>query len=230
MKLVPKNWESFQHYKDRCPPWVKLHKTLLDDKTFQRLPVASRALAPMLWLLASESKDGSFDGSIDELAFRLRQTEKEIAVGLEALIEKGFFIQMQCASDSLAERKQVAVPETEAETYKPEADKETEATAADVFVLPEWIPVETWKSYCKTRTAKKAKNEPHALGLIVADLAKFKSVGHDPIEILNNSIKSGWAGVFEPKQQARGSPAASIEARNKANVADWVPPEMRATA
>ena len=70
MKLVPKNWTIFQHYKDRCPPWVKLHRELLNDKQFMCLPVASKALAPLLWLLASESNDGSFNASVEELMFR----------------------------------------------------------------------------------------------------------------------------------------------------------------
>ncbi|MBK5203904.1 MAG: hypothetical protein JJD98_00395 [Polaromonas sp.] len=75
-------------------------------------------------------------------------------------------------------------------------------TASQSFVLPEWIPEDTWAAYCKVRTGKKAKNEPHALGLIVKDLEKFKAAGHNPVECLNNSIKSGWAGVFEPKSKA----------------------------
>jgi len=78
-------------------------------------------------------------------------------------------------------------------------EKKEDKEAVPAFVLPDWIPSETWTAYCKVRTGKKAKNEPHALGLIVKDLEKFRSAGHDPIEILNNSIKSGWAGVFEPK-------------------------------
>ena len=77
------------------------------------------------------------------------------------------------------------------------------------FVLPEWIPEDTWAAYCKVRTAKKAKNEPHALGLIVGDLEKFKAAGHDPVECLNNSIKSGWAGVFEPKAK-QFTPAGTV--------------------
>lgn len=125
MMLTPKNWVSFQHYKDRCPPWIKLHKGLLDDSTFQRLPTASRALAPMLWLLASESKDGVFDGSAAELAFRLRQTEKEITTGLEPLISKGFFLVEQDANNLLAGCTQVAVPETETE-----AERETKTDGA----------------------------------------------------------------------------------------------------
>jgi hypothetical protein len=95
MKLVPKNWTIFQHYKDRCPPWVKLHRELLNDKQFMCLPVASKALAPLLWLLASESKTGEFDGSIEELVFRLRFTAKEVESGLKPLIDKGFLDQRQ---------------------------------------------------------------------------------------------------------------------------------------
>ena len=63
MYLV-KSWDRFQHYRDRNPPWVKLHKQFLDDFDFHSLPVASRALAPMLWLLASEH-DHPKGGAID---------------------------------------------------------------------------------------------------------------------------------------------------------------------
>ncbi len=114
--LTVKNWSEFQHYKDRMPPWIKLHKALLDDRTFQRLPDASRALAPCLWLLASESKEGKFNGSAEEIAFRVRQPEKWVAAALKPLISAGFFIVVQDASELLADRGQVAVPETETET------------------------------------------------------------------------------------------------------------------
>ena len=117
-----KNWINFQHYKDRAPPWIKLHKALLDDYEFQSLPLASRALAPMLWLLASESTDGNFDGDLARLAFRLRRSEQEIRDGLMPLIEKGFVID---DSNVLATCLQHAVPETERE-----AEAEAENTTA----------------------------------------------------------------------------------------------------
>lgn len=78
--------------------------------------------------------------------------------------------------------------------------------AVPAFVLPDWIPEDTWAAYCKVRTGKKAKNEPHALGLIVKDLEGFRAAGHDPVAALNNSIKSGWAGVFEPKTKPGQQP------------------------
>jgi hypothetical protein len=109
--LSPKNWNSFQHYKDRAPAWIKLHKALLDDYEFACLPVASKALAPMLWLLASEYEDGQIDASLDKLAFRLHMTRGDLADALSPLIEKGFFD----ASEPLAERKQEASLEKERE-------------------------------------------------------------------------------------------------------------------
>ena len=114
MKLIPKNWVDHQHYKDRNPPWIKLHRKLLNDRAFMCLPLASKALAPLLWLLASESKseNGEFDASTEELEFRLHMSVKDIETGRKALIDKGFFID---ASGVLASCQQVATPETEGE-------------------------------------------------------------------------------------------------------------------
>jgi uncharacterized phage protein (TIGR02220 family) len=97
VKIKPKKWEEFQHYKDihyakgAKPAWVKLHRKLLDDFEYQSLPVASRALAPMLWLIASEDPQGVIDATPEKLAFRLRWTGPEISEALSPLIGKGFF-------------------------------------------------------------------------------------------------------------------------------------------
>lgn len=113
MILTPKNWHSFQHYSRRNPPWIKLHRALLDDYEFSMLPVESRALAPMLWLIASESKDGCIQMSSEALAFRLRASIESIEAGLKPLVLSGFFVD---ASGALANRLQCATPETETET------------------------------------------------------------------------------------------------------------------
>ncbi len=109
MILTPKSWGEFQHYKDREPSWIKLHKNLLTNYEFICLPVASRALAPVLWLLASEYKDGIIDASLDKIAFRLSMTRGDLADALSPLIESGFFD----ASEPLAACKQSACLEKE---------------------------------------------------------------------------------------------------------------------
>jgi len=148
MLLQPKNWAVFQHYKDRCPPWIKLHRDLLNDRVFMRLPIASKAIAPMLWLLASESKDGVFDGSLDELVFRLHISEKEYKDGVKPLIDNDFFV---VVSGVLAECKQVAIPETETET---ETERETETeTKKEKKTLGkrlanDLVLSDEWKEFC----------------------------------------------------------------------------------
>ena len=146
MKLIPKNWAVFQHYKDRNPPWIKLHREFLNDRTFMTLPLASKALAPLMWLLASESKNGVFDGSVDDLMFRLHITKKEYEDGVKPLIDKGFF---EIASGVLADCQQDARPETERETEK---EKETEvkqrtkgSRLSANFDLPD-----SWTEFCQT--------------------------------------------------------------------------------
>lgn len=119
MIYIVKNWTEFQHYKDRSPPWIKLHKGLLDNYDFQCLPVASKALAPMIWLLASEDLDGRVDCAPEKLAFRLRTNTDDVNAGLKPLIDAGFLIaSLNGDSKVIAPRKQVAVPETETETEK----------------------------------------------------------------------------------------------------------------
>lgn len=112
MRLTPKNWAAFQHYKDRAPTWIKLHKSLLNDFEFSRLPLASKALAPLLWVLASEYENGSIDASLEEIAFRVHVTREELDAGLGPLIERGFFL---CDSEpEPAAIKMLAVPEQDA--------------------------------------------------------------------------------------------------------------------
>lgn len=123
MKCIrPKKWSEFQHYKNRCPPWIKLHKALLDDYEFQCLPVASKALAPMLWLLASEYPEGAIPADTRKIAFRLHMQLQELSDAFEPLLNNGFFEVIgeveKVAIEALAECKQDACLETEKETEK----------------------------------------------------------------------------------------------------------------
>ncbi len=50
-----KNFERFQHYKDRSPPWIKLYNELLDDYSFACLDDAAKFHLIAIWLLASRT-------------------------------------------------------------------------------------------------------------------------------------------------------------------------------
>ena len=108
-----KNWNKYQHYKDRNPPWIKLHRKLLDDREFHKLkPLASKVLV-LCWLLAAEDEkqEGNLP-SVEDISFRLRIPEKDIKA---SILELNQWIESD-SSTLLAECKQDATPETETET------------------------------------------------------------------------------------------------------------------
>lgn len=98
--LSIKNWEKFQHYKDRSPPWIKLHRELLDDYEFSRLQDASKAHLILLWLLASQLEN-KIPNDPAWLKNRLGLTTE---INLKELISKGFLICYQDASNAQAKR------------------------------------------------------------------------------------------------------------------------------
>lgn len=52
-----RNWDKFQHYHDRRPPWIKLHQSLADDFAFHELPDHSKVQLVSLWILASKHEN-----------------------------------------------------------------------------------------------------------------------------------------------------------------------------
>jgi len=118
-----KNWNKFQHFKDRRPPWVKLYRDILDDVEWFELDATSSKALVMFWLIASE-----YDGELPDaktLAFRLRTTEssiKTICSKLNHWLEQDDIV-------TTSSGYQVVIPETEREieTYtETETDSFTE--------------------------------------------------------------------------------------------------------
>lgn len=112
MAVRIKNWDDFQHYKGRTPPWIKLYRKLLDDPEWFALSGDASKMLANCWLLASEH-----DGALPELptiAFRLRMSESRAS---ELISQLSHWLEGN-ASDLLASCKQNACLETERETDK----------------------------------------------------------------------------------------------------------------
>lgn len=120
-----KNYDRFQHYRDRNPIWIKLYVALLDDYAFATLPDASKAHLVAIWLLASRYQN-RIPLDREWIAARINATEP---VDLDRLERAGFIIidrpddddafdlpVQKPASKPLAEPEQTASLETETET------------------------------------------------------------------------------------------------------------------
>ena len=91
MKLTPKKWEEFQHYKDRAPLWIKLHRGLLDNMEYHLLSDFAAKRLPLIWLIASEC-DGVLP-DVGRIAFRLRISDDKCQEVLDELVERDFLVE-----------------------------------------------------------------------------------------------------------------------------------------
>ena len=179
MAIRVKNWSDFQHYKNRNPPWIKLHRRLLDDLSFSELDGDSSKTLIMLWMLAAETKDGSLP-TIKEIAFRLRIASNVLVEHISKL-NQWLIID---DSDMLATCERSACSETETET---ETERETETEHAHTRATCSKNKIEEefdlfWEAYPKKVGKKNAfkafqkarKTDLPEIGVLVPIIEKQK--------------------------------------------------------
>jgi hypothetical protein len=185
-----KNWNQFQHFKDRRPPWIKLYRDLLDDLEWHQLdPVAAKVLV-MLWLIASESEGNLPDTKT--LAFRLRMPEKDVSTCINKLSHWLY----QDDINAISTRYQDDSPETETETETKKEKKQSNSVAG----APESVDNLVWEDFLKIRKAKKAPMTETALEGIKREATKAGWTLNDAIR---ECVIRGWQGFKADWVEAR---------------------------
>ena len=184
-----KNFDKFQHYKDRNPPWIKLHNCLLEDYDFSCLQDASKLHLILIWMLASRMENKiPLDPEWIKIKLNLDK-----APDIKLLIDKGFLV---CDSDVLAGCLQDAIPEREGETEKRREEKRQKRLSPDDFPLPDFVDRSLWIDFMEVRKKLKAVQSESALKSIVK---KLEAMGTDANEALANSIEASWKTVYPIK-------------------------------
>jgi len=123
MKYISiRNYEKYQHYKDRRPPWIKLYNDLLEDYDFIILPDDSKFHLIGMMLLASRN-DNQIPHNLDFISSQLGAKSE---VNLKQLKKFLLFSKGRNASTTIADDKQndALETETETETYREETERE----------------------------------------------------------------------------------------------------------
>ena len=92
------------------------------------------------------------------------------------------------------------------ETEKQDA-KRTKKKSKDETLLPDWLDSETWGHFLDHRKGIKSPMSAQAKKLLIGKLTTLRAEGHNPEELLNTAIMSGWKSVYpqKPEQKAIGS-------------------------
>jgi hypothetical protein len=88
-QLRIKKWDEYQHYKERRPPWVKFHTSLLDNYELMALRASSKFLACGLLLLAARCDNVIPNDSL-RIAKQLEMNTQQVTTGIEDLLRIGF--------------------------------------------------------------------------------------------------------------------------------------------
>ena len=175
-----KNWWKFQHYRDRCPPWIKLHETFLYDPAVQELSETNRYRLVVLWLVASK-----LEGRCPVQAAYIARTwglhRHSCAAHALAQFEVKGLISKQ---DIRGERRSSARPETETEA---ERERETEKNPLPPKHEPPIPPGfdAFWNAYPKKVGKPKAlqafkRQVKGRLTELMAGLERWKAYWTDP--------------------------------------------------
>lgn len=122
--LRVRNWEQYQHYKDRRPVWVKLYVSQLRDSELKRLPLSTRLLWDQLLLLAAEYEN-SIPNDSEEICAATRIPLEDVTNGIGLLLQGAWLKESRSkrrASRPLAESSGSDSPEQEQEVEQ-EQDK-----------------------------------------------------------------------------------------------------------
>jgi len=68
--------------------------------------------------------------------------------------------------------------------------------------LPDWLCPEDWEDYRSHRKAIKKPLTEIAERRAIKTLAKLMAEGHNPADVIHQSIVNGWAGLFPLKDHA----------------------------
>lgn len=155
--LIIKDWEEYQHYKNRNPPWIKLHANMLNNRKFTSLAQASRGLLMQLWILGSEH-EGKVPFDLEEIRFRLRDDSISMD-DLILLINKGFFKNGKQLIADASTMQADDVPETETEERREETENQ------DLDTNP-GLPSKNGKHYAAAVGKYLDKIDSHAIKIL----------------------------------------------------------------
>ncbi len=196
--LHVKNLETYHPgYKDRHLIWCKLYFSMLDgDDEFEMLDEIDKWRFVAFIILELKNK-------------------KPIPLDERYLIRKGFDFKKRTLAKTLSAISpfvgicNISVtengnPVTQNRIEYNRLDK-NDKKKKEVFILPSFIPSDTWNDFVDMRKSIKKPMTIRAKQLMVAKLERIKKDGYDIKSVIERSIINNWQDVFVDQSAASGS-------------------------
>ena len=192
--LALRNWEHYQHYKDRNPPWIKLYNSLLDEYQFGILPDETKWHVVASTLLASRTNN-RIPADPKWIAAKIGATKP---VSVDLLLASGMFEQIQEDNPASAVVAQDASKTLDQRQSRAEREEEGEGEQSKTRELfDSW-----WEQFPRQRRGSKQS--------ALKSWKRMVAAGTDPQLIIN-----GLAPYLTSKDVAEGFACAGDVWLNK---------------
>ena len=115
--------------------WVKLHHHILDDRRFVHLPKRAAWHWVLCFAYAGELREHGLLGTTEDLAWRLRVPEHELANDLDAMHDAGLLTQDEAGIWAVVDFAKSQAAETSAERKRQQRKRKKEAKWFSASVL-----------------------------------------------------------------------------------------------
>jgi len=220
--------------------WFRMYAEIRRDPKVRTMPETFQL--KLIWLFTLRCDGPTENLTREQLCYGLECDETFLETLHETFVKRGFIDEdwticnwnkRQYVSDSSTPRvkkyrqKQgVKQDETFQKRYMKHAETQNETDQNRTehkpiarkcsISLPEWIPKNIWFDYEDMRKKKRAPMTDPIRFRIVQRLGEFKEQGHDPVLILEESIRKSWTDVFKPTGGSNGK-----SSRNEQALADF---------
>lgn len=153
-------------------------------------------------LRAVRARSGSLGGNPNLVNQNPKQTDNHSANQSDKQTPTPSSSSSSSTSESKVKSKTVAPAIDSASPHRSSGRKASRASASPA-ALPPWIPAEPWAGYEAMRNAKRKPMTPRARELVIAELERLRTAGHDVAAVLDASTRNGWTDVYAPKDGLR---------------------------
>jgi hypothetical protein len=192
-----KDWDKFQYYKFRRPPWIRLHVSTLQSEDWVMLDDGGKLLMLSLMMLASQF-DGHLPAIVTNPDYLKRVLHLDHSPNIKPLISHGFLLAMHASACAGMQSHASASQSTETE-YREDKKDAAPPTAAssspekELFARGKEILGKQAGGLISKLLA--AKNRNVALARAVIEMASTKE---NPREYIGRVVAGGAAGWNGP--------------------------------
>ena len=177
---------------DTQSEWLAIRKAIAQYFEITDVWLNSRCEKELLARRSEHTKKSEAGKKGNEIKWGSSQSDTESDTESDSLNDRNTRSQKL---DVRSKKLEAIDHKSESKEFKSKELRETRLIIPPIQI-PDWIPVDAWNDFVDSRKKLRKPLTQGAIKLAISTLSKLKSEGNDPKEVIEQSILSGYSGLF----------------------------------